>query len=109
MLGIYPIATQPVYLLASPWFPEINMTINGNSTLRIISKGSDGQSLGQKGYYVQSVTINGEKWEKNWFEHDDLMVKGGTLEFTVGSNISRWETGEVPPSPGHVVLPSDSG
>jgi putative alpha-1,2-mannosidase len=99
MIGLYPVVTQPVYLLGSPWFPDINMTVNGNRTLRITAEGLDEES-----YFVQSVRINGEEWEKNWFEHDDVMVEGGTIEFTVGKDAVIWETREVPPSPGHVVL-----
>ncbi|KAI2642292.1 glycoside hydrolase family 92 protein [Xylaria nigripes] len=103
MLGLYPIVTQPVYLLESPWFTDINITINGNTTLRITSDG-DAACLGHKGYYVQSVKINGEKWDKNWFNHKDVMVNGGTIEFSVGDKPVVWETGDVPPSPGHVEL-----
>ncbi|KAH1897552.1 hypothetical protein KXV57_000639 [Aspergillus fumigatus] len=33
MLGHYPLASQPVYRSISPWFPELNMTVNGNQTL----------------------------------------------------------------------------
>jgi putative alpha-1,2-mannosidase len=98
MLGIYPVVTQPVYLISSPWFPDLNMTINGNHTLRITATGLD------QGYYVQSVKINGKAWTKNWFEHDDLMVEGGTIEFELGPEMKSWETGPVPPSPGHVRL-----
>ncbi|KAF4222888.1 hypothetical protein CNMCM8980_006619 [Aspergillus fumigatiaffinis] len=98
MLGIYPVVTQPVYLISSPWFPDVNMTVNGNQTLRIKATGLD------QGYYVQSVKINGKEWTKNWFEHDDLMVQGGTIEFELGSEMKNWETGKVPPSPGHVQL-----
>ncbi|KAJ5864811.1 uncharacterized protein N7529_006727 [Penicillium soppii] len=101
MLGIYPIVTQPVYLLSSPWFPDLNMTINGNKTLRITANGLE------DGYYVQSVKINGKKWEKNWVEHDDVMTKGGTIHFELGADAKAWETGEVPPSPGHVQLNKD--
>ncbi|KAI0470744.1 glycosyl hydrolase [Xylariaceae sp. FL0804] len=120
MLGLYPIATQPVFLLASPWFPDVNMSINGNATLRITSTAtnttsttstttstvaSDGSgSLGQRGFYVQGVRINGREWDRNWFHYADVMIGGGTIEFTVGDNATAWETGEVPPSPGHVVL-----
>lgn len=100
MLGIYPIVTQPVYLLESPWFNDINMTINGNKTLRIMAKGSDNAS----NYYVQGVSINGKNWTKNWFEHGDIMVNGGTIEFQMGSQPVVWETGSVPPSPGHLTL-----
>lgn len=105
MLGLYPIVTQPVYLLGSPWFSDINMTINGNKTLRILSHNvEDSASLGQSGFYVQSVKINGQDWVKNWFSHDDVMVDGGTIEFYLGDNETVWETGDVPPSPAHEVL-----
>ena len=98
MLGIYPVVTQPVYLISSPWFPDLNMTINGNQTLRITATGLD------QGYYVQSVKINGQPWEKNWFEHKDLMEQGGSIEFELGSEMKAWETGSVPPSPGHMTI-----
>ncbi|KAI0142109.1 glycosyl hydrolase [Pestalotiopsis sp. NC0098] len=104
MLGLYPIVTQPVYLLESPWFTDINMTINGNETLRITSSGGDGRKLGQDGYYVQSVKINGKEWDRNWFNHEDVMVGGGTIEFVVGTDPIVWETGDVPPSPGHYEI-----
>lgn len=100
MLGLWPVVTQPVYLLESPWFSDINMTINGNQTLRITANNLDNQNS----YYVQSVKINGQSWKKNWFEHSDVMVNGGTIEFELGSDMKVWETGNVPPSPGHLVL-----
>lgn len=107
MLGLYPIVTQPVYLLGSPWFTDINVTINGDKNLRILSHNvADEASLGQEGYFVQSVKINGQDYTKNWFNHEDIMVDGGTIEFFLGENITTWETGEVPPSPGHRVLSS---
>lgn len=99
MLGLYPIVTQPVYLIESPWFSDINMTINTNKTLRITATG-----LGQESYFVQSVRINGQSWTKNWLNHDDIMVEGGTIEFELGPEMILWETGDVPPSPGHVQL-----
>ena len=64
MLGLYPIVTQPVYLLESPWFTDINITLSDNATLRITSNG-DAQSLGHRGFYVESIKINGEDWNKN--------------------------------------------
>lgn len=103
MLGLYPIVTQPVYLLESPWFTDINMTINGNKTLRITSNG-DNISLGQGGYYVESVKINREVWDRNWFNHEDIMIDGGTIEFTVGNAGQIWETGDLPPSPGRKAV-----
>ncbi|KAL9074540.1 MAG: hypothetical protein Q9157_004355 [Trypethelium eluteriae] len=104
MLGLYPIVTQPIYLLGSPWFSDINMTVNNNRTLRITANNLDNTNS----YYVQSVKINGQPWSRTWFEHTDVMVEGGTIDFELGSNASMWETGPVPPSPGHLVLNNTS-
>lgn len=99
MLGLYPVVTQPVYLLSSPWFSDINMTINGNATLRIRANNLDNENS----YYVQSVKINGKSWMQNWFSHEDVMINGGTIDFQMGSEMKFWETGPVPPSPGHYL------
>lgn len=77
------------------------MTVNGNYSLRITANGLNNQ---EGSYYVQSVKVNGKQWDKNWVEHDELMLLGGSLEFELGSEPKGWESGEVPPSPGHLVL-----
>ncbi|KAF7566832.1 glycosyl hydrolase [Pyrenophora tritici-repentis] len=59
MIGLYPVVTQPIYLIGSPWFPDLNMTVNGNRTLRITAEG-----LGRESYYVQSVKVVLEAREK---------------------------------------------
>ena len=112
MLGVYPVVTQTVYLVGSPWFEDLNMTVNGNQTLRIMASMTNaenggtasGLGFGQENFYVQSLKINGVEWDRNWFDHEDVMVNGGTIEFELGSEMMMWETGDVPPSPGHVVL-----
>ncbi|KAL2835019.1 glycosyl hydrolase family 92-domain-containing protein [Aspergillus cavernicola] len=96
ILGLYPIVTTDVYLLCSPWFPDLNITVNRDKTLRIRATGLE------EGYFVQSVRVNGEVWERNWVEHGDLMVEGGVLEFELGGEMVEWETGSEPPSPGHL-------
>lgn len=107
MLGLYPIVTQPVYLLGSPWFTDINVTVNVDKTLRILAHNvTDAGALGQTGYFVQSVKINGQDWNKNWFHHEDVMVDGGTIEFFLGDELTEWETGDLPPSPAHRILNS---
>jgi putative alpha-1,2-mannosidase len=98
MLGVYPLVTTNVYLLVSPWFPDLNMTINGDKNLRVLATGLE------EGYFVQSIRINGVLWEKNWFEHEDVMVDGGVIEFELGAEMKIWEVGNVPPSLGHVEL-----
>ena len=111
MLGLYPIVTTPVYLLESPWFEDVNVTVNHNRTLRIRAEGLD-DGEGSEGYYVQGVKINGQEWAKNWFKHEDaggIMTEGGEILFTLGAKQKVWETGDVPPSPGHIVLDVGNG
>jgi predicted alpha-1,2-mannosidase len=100
MIGLYPVATTPQYLIGSPWFSSLNMTVGDNKTLCIKATNLDNANS----YYVQSVKVNGQSWDKNWLDHSDVMVNGGTIEYELGSEPKRWETGNVPPSPGHVVL-----
>jgi len=97
MMGLYPVVTQPVYLLLSPWFDDMKMNI-GNGTLRVTA-----DRQGGRGIYVQSVKVNGVVWDQNWVSHDDLVANGGgTIEFILGEEQKSWDTGNVPPSPGHI-------
>jgi putative alpha-1,2-mannosidase len=102
-LGLYPVVTQPVFLIGSPWFNDIKITVNSNYTLRIMANRLDNEG---SSYFVQSVRINGKQWGQNWVEHDELMLTGGTVEFEMGSEMTAWESGQPPPSPGpgHLVL-----
>jgi putative alpha-1,2-mannosidase len=111
MLGLYPVVATTVYLLQSPWFGDINITVNHERTLRIRAEGLD-DGDGKQGYYVQSVAINGEEWGRNWIEHADaggIMTEGGEIVFRLGEEKKVWETGAVPPSPGHQVVDVGEG
>lgn len=99
-LGFYPVVTQTIFLIVSPWFDDINITVNHNYTLRVTANGLDNES---RSYYVQSVKINGNQWDQNWVEHEELMVTGGTVEFELGKEMASWETGPPPPSPGRLA------
>ncbi|TVY51721.1 putative secreted glycosidase [Lachnellula cervina] len=97
MLGFYPVATQPVYLIGSPWFTDISMAVGDGKRLSIKA-----QNLSDSSYYVQSVKVNGQAWNQSWFTHDDIK-DGGSLEFVLGSSPTAWDSGLLPPSPGHVT------
>ncbi|KAL7957493.1 family 92 glycosyl hydrolase [Trichoderma compactum] len=95
MLGLYPVVTQPVYLILAPWFEDISVSVGGSYTLRIKAKG-----LSNSSFFVRSLKVNGKPWNKSWLEHSDI-AKGGLLEFVLGPEPKPWDTGDVPPSPGH--------
>lgn len=91
--------TQPVYLLLSPWFNDLSISVDGNKTLRITASGLE------DGPYVQSVTVNGKPWNKSWVLHEDLIAgDGGQIHFVLGSSQTEWDVGGLPPSPGHLDL-----
>ncbi|KAJ7138850.1 alpha-1,2-mannosidase, putative subfamily [Mycena filopes] len=95
-LGFFPVAGQDTYLLNRPYFP--NITIRNeltNATATIIASGLSAQNK-----YIQSATLNGEPYTKNWISHK-LFSEGGTLEFVMGSSRgSVWGTrrADLPPS-----------
>lgn len=96
LFGFYPVAGTTTYLLSSPFLPKITFNLENGKQVKIIAN-----NLSSTNYYVQSVKLNGKDWNKNWFSHNDLFESGGTLEFELGSQPIVWETGDVPPSPGH--------
>ncbi|KAK2797802.1 hypothetical protein FQN51_008258 [Onygenales sp. PD_10] len=97
-LGLYPVVTQPIYLLSSPWFETISMAVGDTATLTITAK-----NLSDESYFVQSVQVNGQPWNRSWVSHDDIK-NGGLIEFVLGPEMVSWDVGDLPPSPGHVVL-----
>nr|XP_036576474.1 secreted glycosidase-like protein 6 [Colletotrichum truncatum]KAF6783230.1 secreted glycosidase-like protein 6 [Colletotrichum truncatum] len=98
MLGLYPVVTQPVYLVLAPRFEEISIRLGeAGGLLHVTASGLE------KGPYVQSLKVNGKVWDKSWVSHEDLLGddgKGGRLEFEMGAEPQEWDSGELPPSPG---------
>ncbi|KAK2610226.1 hypothetical protein N8I77_003676 [Diaporthe amygdali] len=95
MLGLYPMTGQTTFLIGSPWFRDLTIDLGGGKKLEIST--SDGS---ETSYYVQSLMVNGEKWNKSWVTWSDIFEKGGTMDFVLGPNPSNWTTGPPPPSPG---------
>ncbi|EGP83142.1 putative mannosidase [Zymoseptoria tritici IPO323] len=97
MMGIFPNAGQDVYYITPPFFEEVSITnkLTGKvATIRNVNFDPE-----YKNVFIQSVTMNGEPWTKNWFGHK-FFLEGGVLELTLGSVESGWGTREedVPPS-----------
>jgi putative alpha-1,2-mannosidase len=100
LIGLYPVVTQPVYLILSPWFDDITLDLGDYKTLHITADG-----LSEKSYYIQSVTVNGQAWDQSWISHKDLVGNNGSsIHFVLGPTPKSWDTGALPPSPGHVTL-----
>jgi len=90
---LYPIAGQDVYLLYGPRYQKLTIQVDNEKKLEII-----GKKASKENKYVQSLSLNGKLWEKNWLRHNDIR-NGGTLEFEMGPEPSTWgQNEEFPPS-----------
>lgn len=97
MMGLFPNPGQDVYLIIPPFFEEVNVTnkVTGKTAcIRNINFDASYNDI-----YVQSATLNGQEYTKNWISHS-FFLDGGVLELTLGANESSWGTGvqDLPPS-----------
>jgi putative alpha-1,2-mannosidase len=97
MMGLWPVPGQDVYLITPPYFLEVNVTSGQTgkvATIRNVNFDAE-----YKNIYIQSATLNGESYTKNWITHD-FWLEGGVLELTLGRNESNWGTKDedLPPS-----------
>lgn len=98
MMGLWPVSGQDVYLINPPFFREVNITnpLTGN-TATVRNVNFDGKKYRNK--YVQSATLDGEPYTKNWIGHS-FYRDGGVLELTLGADESDWgaDEADLPPS-----------
>lgn len=86
-MGIYQV--EPAggkYIFGSPLMDEATIKIDKNKTFRIIAHNNS-----RKNMYIQRVMFNGKPYTKSYIYYKDI-VKGGTLEFTMGDKPSSFGT-----------------
>ena len=99
MLGLFPNPGQNVYLIIPPYFESVSVTspLTGKTaTVRNINFDPS-----YKNIYIQSATLDGEPYTKNWIDHS-FFTEGKELVLTLGSTESSWGTqvADLPPSLG---------
>jgi putative alpha-1,2-mannosidase len=97
MMGVFPNAGQDVYLIIPPYFREVCLkSQQTGKTARIRNINFDAT---YKNIYIQSATLNGKAYHRNWITHD-FFLEGGVLELILGPTESSWGTGagDLPPS-----------
>ena len=75
-MGFYPV--DPVsgnYVFGAPQMPKIVLNLANGKTFTVIAEG-----ISEENKYVESITLNGEPYTKNYISHEDIM-NGGTLVF----------------------------
>jgi putative alpha-1,2-mannosidase len=95
MIGLYPLTGQATFLIGSPWFERLEIDLGEGKSLLVTSTGGNQED----GFYVQSLRVNGEEWDRAWVEWDDIFARGGRMEFVLGRQPVRWAEGMLLPSP----------
>ena len=102
MIGLFPNPGQNVYLITPPYFESVSVVspvTNNTATIRNINFDPTYEAI-----YIQSATLNGEPYTKNWIDHS-FFIEGKELVLTLGKNESSWGTqvADLPPSLGSYV------
>lgn len=102
-LGLYPCTPGlPLYLTGTPFFEAATLHLENGNTFTIKAT-----NLSDTTIYVQSITLNNEKLNRNYITHSEIM-SGGELIFKMGEKPSQhnWkspsisiEKSEILPSP----------
>jgi predicted alpha-1,2-mannosidase len=85
-MGIYSVCPgTDQYVLGSPVFNKITLTMEDGKKFVIEAKGNSPQNV-----YIQSATLNGSPYTHNWITYSD-MVNGGVLHLEMGAqpNVTR--------------------
>lgn len=86
---------QDFFLIGSPWFKSLSICLGDDKYLNMTTTGGSYDY----NYYVQSLQVNGQQWNKSWIQWDDVFANGGTMDFVLGGTPQNWATGPDPPSP----------
>lgn len=79
-LSFYPVMHgQGIYDIGTPLFKDIKLK-HKNGILSITAK-----NVSKDNIYIQSVSLNGKPYTKNWLRHDDLFGRDSRLVFEMGS------------------------
>ncbi|KAI9693463.1 MAG: hypothetical protein M1820_009256 [Bogoriella megaspora] len=96
LIGLFPVAGQPVYLLAAPRFSHLRIRLFQDTEFETILE-VRAPGLSDTSFYPQSVELNGKSLDRSWISHAEL-ADGGTLVFEMGTTPGNWDGGERPPS-----------
>lgn len=79
-LGFYPVCPgAPYYMIASPSFEKATIHLENGKEFKILTRNALPGNI-----YIQSASLNGENYTRNYVSHVDIM-QGGTLIFDMGA------------------------
>lgn len=92
VMGFYPVCpASDYYVIGTPAVQKAVMHLSNGKTLTMTA-----ENLSDKNIYVQSLRLNGKNWDNPFLPYAQLK-KGGTFEFVMGAQPSKWGTNPVAP------------
>ncbi|MDZ7721279.1 MAG: GH92 family glycosyl hydrolase [candidate division KSB1 bacterium] len=93
-MGFHPVApAQCTYVLGRPLFDRVQIELDKRyynaKRFEIVAKNNSPANK-----YIQSVEINGQTWNRTWFDHD-VIRNGGSIVLNMASIVNR-EWGAAP-------------
>ena len=86
-MGFYPVnPAGGIYVIVPPLLPEVSLNLENGRTFSLKAHG-----VSDRNKYIQAVKLNGKAHQNVWITHEDI-IRGGTLEFEMGSKPSKWGT-----------------
>ena len=83
-MGFYQVnPSNGVYVFGSPLFPKATIHLPEGKTFEIVAQNNNKENI-----YIQSVTLNGQPYEKSYILYEDIM-KGGNLTFVMGNTPNK--------------------
>lgn len=104
-MGFYPVTPgSNQYIIGAPFFDKASIHLENGKTFTIKS-----YDLSDINKYVEYVYLNGEKLNRTYLTHQEIM-DGGVLEFYMNDNPAVWGSreGQEPKTEikDHIILPS---
>ncbi|OFX40277.1 MAG: hypothetical protein A2X08_05725 [Bacteroidetes bacterium GWA2_32_17] len=89
-IGFYPVTPgSNIYVIGTPMFSKSVINLNKGKKITVIAK-----NLSENNFYIQSVKLNGKKYNKSFISHKDLL-NGDELIFEMGAKPSAtWGVNE---------------
>ncbi len=83
-MGLYSVCPgTSQYVIGSPVFNKITITLENGKKFIINASGNDKQNV-----YIQSATLNGQVYTHNWIQYKDIN-NGGELNFEMGNHPNK--------------------
>jgi predicted alpha-1,2-mannosidase len=84
VMGFYPVCPgSNEYVIGTPGLSKANINLENGKSFIITAN-----NLSEKNIYIQSITLNGKKYEKLFIRHEDIM-NGGELIFEMSSTPNK--------------------